>query len=60
MKPGNDGDITRLLRESEEGDTSADELWELVYPELRRRAQNLVRSERSGHTLPATAVVNEL
>jgi RNA polymerase sigma factor (TIGR02999 family) len=37
----------------------ADQLWELVYPELRRRAGGLIRNERSNHTLSATAVVNE-
>ena len=37
----------------------ADQLWELVYPELRKRAASLVRNERSDHTLSPTAVVNE-
>lgn len=36
-----------------------DRLWELVYPELRKRAGYLVRGERSDHTLSATAVVHE-
>ena len=50
------GEITELLNAS---GGRADQLWELVYPELRRRAKNLFRGERSDHTLSATAVVNE-
>lgn len=54
-------DITGLLNATENaGDgASADTLWELVYPELRRRAGNLFRGERRDHTLSATSVVNE-
>ena len=52
------GEITELLNTAE--DDSADRLWELVYPELRKRARSLVRGERAGHTLTATAVVNEV
>ena len=51
------GEITELLNASETG--RADRLWELVYPELRRRAKNLFRGERKSHTLSATAVINE-
>ena len=53
------GEITGLLRVAGEDTSMADQLWELVYPELRRRAGGLVRNERSDHTLSATAVVNE-
>lgn len=53
------GEITELLRVAERGEANADKLWGLVYPELRKRAAGLVRSERSDHTLSATAVVNE-
>ncbi len=54
------GEITQLLNAKEiPGNSQADRLWELVYPELRRRAKNLFRGERSDHTLSATAVVNE-
>ncbi|MGH0035182.1 MAG: ECF-type sigma factor [Myxococcota bacterium] len=57
---GDDGEITQLLNARElTGGNQADRLWELVYPELRRRARNLFRGERSDHTLSATAVVNE-
>ncbi|HPG25982.1 MAG TPA: ECF-type sigma factor [Myxococcota bacterium] len=53
------GEITRLLRTVGDGASAADQLWERVYPELRRRAASLIRNERSNHTLSATAVVNE-
>jgi len=53
------GEITGLLRLARDEPSSADELWELVYPELRRRAGYLVQNERSDLTLSATAVVNE-
>jgi RNA polymerase sigma factor (TIGR02999 family) len=53
------GEITGLLRIAGDDTSMADRLWELVYPELRRRAGALVRNERSDHTLSATAVVNE-
>ena len=53
------GEITGLLRVAGDDTSAADQLWELVYPELRRRAGGLIRNERSDHTLSATAVVNE-
>jgi len=53
------GEVTGLLRIASDDANVADRLWEIVYPELRRRAANLVRNERSDHTLSATAVVNE-
>jgi RNA polymerase sigma-70 factor (ECF subfamily) len=52
------GEITSLLR-SPEDESGADQLWQLVYPELRNRAARLVKGERSDHTLSPTAVVNE-
>ncbi len=52
--------ITLLLNRAEEPGHPADQLWELVYPELRRRARNLFKNERSDHTLSATAVINEV
>lgn len=57
--PPRTGEITELLRVAEKGQGTADQLWELVYPELRKRAAGLVRGERNDHTLSATAVVNE-
>ncbi len=53
------GDVTGLLRIAGRDGDAADRLWALVYPELRRRAAQLVRNERTDHTLSATAVVNE-
>ncbi len=53
------GDITGLLRVAGHDSNMADQLWERVYPELRKRAAYLVRNERDDHTLSATAVVNE-
>ncbi|HEB91451.1 MAG TPA: RNA polymerase subunit sigma-70 [Deltaproteobacteria bacterium] len=56
---GEIGEITNLLRQPEDGASAGDRLWALVYPELRRRAGNLIRNERSDHTLSPTAVVSE-
>jgi RNA polymerase sigma factor (TIGR02999 family) len=57
------GEITELLNDPSgskgKPPISADRLWELVYPELRKRAEALFRKERAGQTLSATAVVNE-
>ncbi len=53
-------EITNLLNRADAVPGPADELWERIYPELRRRAQSLFRGERSEHTLSATAVVNEV
>jgi RNA polymerase sigma factor (TIGR02999 family) len=49
-------DVTRILQDSEE---PSEELYPLVYEELRIIAQNRMRAERSGHTLQATALVHE-
>jgi RNA polymerase sigma-70 factor (ECF subfamily) len=54
-----DGEITALLNVSGGELMTADRLWALVYPELRRRAGAICRGERPDHTLSATAVVNE-
>ena len=52
--------ITRLLVAWTEGDESAfAELIPIVYKELRRLAQWHMGHERPGHTLQATALVNE-
>lgn len=54
------GHITELLRRWSGGDHSAlDELTPLVYAELRQLAAAYLRRERAGHTLQATALVNE-
>ncbi|MDJ0758708.1 MAG: sigma-70 family RNA polymerase sigma factor [Woeseiaceae bacterium] len=52
--------VTTLLRAWCSGDKEAlDELTPLIYDELRRIANRHLQSERSGHTLQATALVNE-
>lgn len=53
-------DITNLLRRAKQGDRSAlDDLIPAVYAELRRLAARQLSSERAGHTLQPTALVNE-
>jgi RNA polymerase sigma factor (TIGR02999 family) len=53
-------EITRLLVAWGEGDQSAlTELTPLVYEELHRLAHHYMSSERDGHTLQTTALVNE-
>ena len=53
-------DVTRLLHEYKNGDkTVLDELFPLVYAELRRLAANKLNGERDDHTLQATALVHE-
>ena len=52
--------ITHLLKEWSEGDQRAlDELTPLVYEELRQQAARYLRKERPGHSLQATALINE-
>ena len=53
--------ITQLLIEWRNGDESAlDELMPLVHSKLHRMARNYMRGEHPGHTLQATALINEL
>lgn len=55
-----DRDPTTLLGDWRQGNRSAlDELFPLVYDELRRRAHAYLRGEREGHTLSTTALVHE-
>jgi RNA polymerase sigma factor (TIGR02999 family) len=57
---GAQGEVTALLKGMRAGDAAAKEqLAALVYPDLRRMAARYLRSERPGHTLQATALVNE-
>ena len=52
--------LTQLLAEWASGDASApDELFPLVYQELKRIARGHFRNETPGHTLQPTALVNE-
>jgi RNA polymerase sigma factor (TIGR02999 family) len=54
------GEVTRLLQAWGEGDESArDRLLPVVYQELRRRAAQHLRRERSGHTLRPTDLLHE-
>lgn len=56
----NPAEITRLLGELSAGRGEAkDRLVEAVYPELKRIAGIYLSRERTGHTLQATALVNE-
>jgi RNA polymerase sigma factor (TIGR02999 family) len=55
------GEVTHLLAEINAGNREAEsQLIPLVYNELRRLARHYMQSERSGHTLQATAVVHEV
>src|SRR5512142_1745702 len=52
--------VTRLLQQWSDGRREAfDQLFPLVYEELRRLAARYLRRERTPHTLQATALVNE-
>jgi RNA polymerase sigma factor (TIGR02999 family) len=54
-------DVTQLLRAWSEGDAQAlERLTPLVYQELYRRAHWHMAREQVGHTLQATALVNEI
>ncbi|MCA8960074.1 MAG: sigma-70 family RNA polymerase sigma factor [Planctomycetes bacterium] len=44
----------------DDGNSPADELFTVLYDELHAQARRLMMRERAGHTLQATAVVNEL
>ena len=53
-------EVTQLLADWSKGDRSAlDKLFPLVHAELRRIARRQMSEERPGHTLQATALVNE-
>src|SRR5882724_6861126 len=53
-------DVTRILNAIEQGDTkAAEQLFPLVYGELRRIAAHKMAGESPGHTLQATALVHE-
>jgi RNA polymerase sigma factor (TIGR02999 family) len=53
-------DLTKLLGDAATGDSrSLNQLYELVYAELRTIAVQKMASERPGHTLQPTALVNE-
>jgi RNA polymerase sigma factor (TIGR02999 family) len=53
-------EVTQLLRAWSDGDQGAlDRLMPMVYDELHRFARHYMAVERPGHTLQATALVNE-
>jgi RNA polymerase sigma factor (TIGR02999 family) len=53
-------DVTALLEQWNDGDPDAlKKLLAVVYPELKRVADGLLRHERSDHTLQPTALVHE-
>jgi RNA polymerase sigma factor (TIGR02999 family) len=52
-------DVTLLLNQIGNGDSSPDELLSLVYDELRKLASGYLKNERQDHTLQATALVHE-
>jgi RNA polymerase sigma factor (TIGR02999 family) len=55
------GEITALLKAWSSGDEKAlEDLTPLVYRELHRLASRYMSRERAGHTLQATALINEL
>ena len=59
-KPSTDGNVSALLRAWSDGDQNAIQaLTPLVYDELHRLARHYMRRERFGHSLQATALVNE-
>ena len=54
------GEVTRLLQQWAHGDAAAlEELWPLVYDDVRRLARRQMARERGDHTLQGTALVNE-
>lgn len=55
-----EGNVSILLRAWSDGDQNAlDQLTPIVYDELRRLARHYLHQERPGHSLQATALVNE-
>lgn len=58
--PSSSKEVTQLLADWQSGDQQALEvLMPLVYKELHRLADHYLRRERVGHTLQATALINE-
>ena len=55
------GEVTTLLQAWAAGDRSVESrLFDLVVPDLRRLADALMRKERPGHSLEATALLDEV
>jgi RNA polymerase sigma factor (TIGR02999 family) len=61
MAKGSSHEVTRLLLSWSGGDQAAlEELADVVQPELRKVARRYMARERPGHTLQATALINEV
>lgn len=57
--PGSES-VTELLRSWSEGDSDVlDQLWPLIYNDLKKIAVGMMQRERDDHTLQATALVHE-
>jgi RNA polymerase sigma factor (TIGR02999 family) len=60
MQPASPGEVTVLLQNARNGDSGAmDQLLPLVLHELHQLARHYLSTERPGHTLQPTALVNE-
>jgi RNA polymerase sigma factor (TIGR02999 family) len=60
LTPQGEGEISRLLRAWSEGEAGAfDDLIPIVYRELHQIAARYLNRERAGHSLQASALVNE-
>ena len=60
LSPSKPHEITELLEQWSGGNQAAlDQLYPLVYEELRRLARSYMRREPKGHTLQTTALINE-
>ena len=56
-----DGDVTELLRKWRTGDRAAEnQLFEVVFPVLRKRVRALLSKERRGHPLASAELVAEV
>ena len=60
LPPSKPHEITELLEQWSGGNQAAlDQLYPLVYAELRQLARSYMRREPKGHTLQTTALINE-
>jgi RNA polymerase sigma-70 factor (ECF subfamily) len=60
LKTFHSDEVSVLLQDWSDGDENAlKKLTPIVYEELRRLARHYMRGERTGHSLQATALVNE-
>ena len=59
--PENDGEITLLLHRWRSGDRNAEQdLFAVVFPDLRHLAHYFMQRERPGHTMQATELVDQV